>query len=528
MHQPDKFAIPSIRDFVPDKIRPYIIIFTVLIFQFSGGVYLAAISNMTGSLALIQEDIMMAGYASLIGMAIMFPVLLRLKFRFPQKGIFITCLSVLIACNILSANTSNVPILITICFVAGMFRMWGTFECMSTIQLWLTPTRDLSIFFCFIQLVVQGSIQTSGITTVHMAYIAKWEYMHLLVIALLSVTMLMVIVLFRSYRSMRKLPLYGIDWLGAMMWATAFMCATFICVYGEHYDWWQSQYIRFATVSAIILIGLNVWRASFIRHPYYNNHLWGYRVIPITISLLVIADFLLAPAHSMEHILIETLLHYDQVNLISLNWVVLAGIVVGCLFTWRTFALKKWTYRSMTVIAFSLIAAYLTIFYFTVDYNLPKSMLVLPLFLRGIASIIISIVFLTALTQVPFEYFFHGVSVQNAFSACLAGAIGNALLGRMLKINMGENLICLSGTIDRVNLYATRGVPSEVFSTVSTQAIAVTLKEVYGWLAITAFAILVVLFAFYNGLRPRFPYFPKYRNIRRAIKRMLRLDGVKG
>ena len=70
MHEIAPFAIPAMRDFVPQKLRPWIIIAFVLVFQFSGGVYLAAVSEMVGSTALMQEDIMMAGYASMVGMGL--------------------------------------------------------------------------------------------------------------------------------------------------------------------------------------------------------------------------------------------------------------------------------------------------------------------------------------------------------------------------------------------------------------------------------------------------------------------------
>ena len=72
MHETGPFSIPAIRDFVPPKLRPWIIIAFVIVFQFSGGLYLAAVNEMVGSTALMQEDIMMAGYASMVGMGLTF------------------------------------------------------------------------------------------------------------------------------------------------------------------------------------------------------------------------------------------------------------------------------------------------------------------------------------------------------------------------------------------------------------------------------------------------------------------------
>ena len=180
------FSIPAIRDFVPEKLKPWIIIVFVIIFQLSGGVYLAAVSEMVGSTALMQEDIMMAGYASMAGMALTFAIMFRLKFRFTSKTSLLTCCSAIIACNLICMNTASVPVLVATCFIAGFFRMWGTFECNSTIQLWITPKRDLSVFFCFIHLLVQGCIQLSGIITVYTAFFSTWEYMHWLIIGLLG------------------------------------------------------------------------------------------------------------------------------------------------------------------------------------------------------------------------------------------------------------------------------------------------------------------------------------------------------
>lgn len=110
MQPPAVFSIPTVRSFVPGKLRPWLYVLMVVIFQLaSGGVYLACVNQM-------------------------------------------------------------------VAFIAGVFRMWATFECNSTIQLWITPKRDMAVFFCFIQLLVQGCIQFSGLASVYMAFLAQWQY----------------------------------------------------------------------------------------------------------------------------------------------------------------------------------------------------------------------------------------------------------------------------------------------------------------------------------------------------------------
>ena len=92
------------RDFVPDRVRVFLCLFFAVTFQFSGGIYWASVSQMVGSLALMQEDIMMAGYASFVGTTIVFPILFRLKFRFTSRSIFLMVCPALIVCYLITMN----------------------------------------------------------------------------------------------------------------------------------------------------------------------------------------------------------------------------------------------------------------------------------------------------------------------------------------------------------------------------------------------------------------------------------------
>ncbi len=118
---------------------------------------------------------------------------------------------------------------------------------------------------------------------------------------------------------------------------------------------------------------------------------------------------LIATEHVFEHSYAANILGFDDTNLIDLNWYVFAGIIAGCAFTYFTFAIRKWRYKTMTAIAFGLAVIYLAYFYFVIDYGVEKEMLFvpLPLFIRGAGAVIISIVFLTSIVQsgLPFQVF---------------------------------------------------------------------------------------------------------------------------
>lgn len=514
------FDIPDVPDYVPRRLKPWLFILFVLIVQFSGGIYLAAVTDMVGTTALMQEDILMAGYASLVGMSINFCVMFRLKFRFSNRVGLLICGGALMAATFICAHTSSVPVLVATCFLAGWFRMWATFVCNSTIQLWLTPVRDMAVFFCYVYLVVDGVIQLSGLATVYTSFFSQWEHMHWLMIGLLALMMLMVVIFVKPVKGPIQIPLLGIDWIGAALWSVFMLCFTFICVYGYYYDWWEAGEIRGAALLGVVCLAINLWRATFLHHPYISFPAMTNRnVIRATLVYLVFFT-LMATEHVFEHNYAASILGFDETNLIDLNWYVFAGIVVGCGFTYVTFALRKWRYKTMTAIGFAMAAIYLGYFYFLIDYGVEKEMLFIPLFTRGFASVIISIVFLTSIVQSGLHFFvFPQALTINGFTGAVMGAaFGPTIVGVWLRHTMADNASLLGAAFTDTNAVTSRIPFGELYGMIQCQAMVESMKEIFGWLLIIAIISLTVILVSYAPIRPS-AIFPKWRTIRKIFRR---------
>ena len=521
--QQGPFDIPDVPDYIPRRLKPYLFILFVLIVQFSGGIYLAAASDMVGTTALMQEDILMAGYASLIGLAINFAVMFRIKFRFSTRTQLLVSAIVLIAANLICAHTTSVPVLVATCFIAGWFRMQATLACNSTIQLWLTPVRDMAIFFCYVYIIVDSVIQLSGIATIYTAFFTQWEYMHWIMTGLLGLMLIMVMILVKPTRGPMFIPLLGIDWIGALLWAIFMMSFTFICVYGNYFDWWDALEIRAAAAIGLICLCINLWRASFLHHPYISFMAMKNRNVIRATGVYLVFFTLIATEHVFEHTYAATILGFDETNLIDLNWYVFAGIVVGCAFTYFTFALRKWRYKTMTAIAFTLAVIYLAYFYFLIDYGVEKEMLFIPLFSRGAAAVIISIVFLTSVVQsgLPFQVFPQALTINGFTGAVMGATFGPALIGELLRHVMAKNASLLGANISAVNPEVVNVPLGQLFGLVQRQALIVSMKEIFGWLLIIALVSLAVILISYSSVRP-FAIFPKWSTIRRIIKHVVR------
>ena len=517
------FSIPQIR-FIPEKVKPWLLILFIIVFNCTGGVYLAAVSDMVGSTQLLQEDIMMVGYASLVGMALFFAIMFRLKWAIRPKTTLGSCILVLLAANVICMHTGSVPVLVGVSLVAGFFRMWAIYECNSTIQLWITPKRDMSIWFCYIYLIVNSTIQLTGIAALSFSVWASWHYMYWFIIGALLVIYLIVTICYKGISIMPRLPLLGIDWVGMLLWGATAMSVLFICVYGEHYDWWQSEHIWFATILAVVTFGMNWWRSTYLRHPYIGFNIFKFPLVLTCVAVILVMDLLLAPSHIFEHTLMESVLGYDHLNTLTLNWVSILGVVIGIVFTWQTFARRKWSYQRMLVIAFSCFAFYLAYFYFRIDYNLPKEALYLPVILRSAGYVMVAVMMLTANSRLPFPYIFlHGLSFQNMFSAALAAPIGNAIVGRALKIVMTRNAMLLGDRMDNVGLSTSHAPFGELYSMVQVQALVESMKEIYGWLLLVAIVCLIGFILRYSGIRPMKVIEPTYSAIYNFLRHDMKL-----
>ena len=147
------------KPWVPRRLRFWLIVMFALFYQLTGGVYLAALSQMVGELAYIGEDVTMASYCSLIGLNMIFPVLFRWKFyMYTRQMFFVSSIGALLCAA--AAMVVTVPwVFWLICLFAGYFKMMGMFACMSTIQLNISPSRDFGVFFPVVYLLVWVAIQ---------------------------------------------------------------------------------------------------------------------------------------------------------------------------------------------------------------------------------------------------------------------------------------------------------------------------------------------------------------------------------
>lgn len=443
----------------------------------------------------------MAGYASFIGMTVIFPILFRLKSRFTTRMIFMVVCPVLIACNLIMLHVENIYVMIGVCFVSGFFRMWGTFECFSNIRLSVTPSGNFSVFYPVIYIVVLESIQLSGLVTIQISDWANWRYMHWFVIGMLACVWLCVFFLTKHVRMQRKTPLYGIDWLGGVLWGVVLFCVVFVCIYGDYYDWLDSARIRAALVTAVVLIQVSINRMHRVSRPYISPEVFGYRHFPTILVLFLALCLFLTTASVLQERFMRSILNFDMLNAVSLNWYVFVGILVGAgVVFYRQVVLRK-GFKFLISLGFILIVVYQYCMYFLIDPNLNIESLYFPNFLKGVGHgiLYISLTIYVA-KSVPFKHFFQGLCVLSFIRTSIATPLGTAILNRWLRILQGENIGLLARTIDKV-----QNVPvQELYGEVVRQTVLTSIKGLFGYVCVLGTVFLAVLLSYRLWRKIRF------------------------
>lgn len=514
------FEMPMYRNFIPKAIRPWIYVFFAVCFQLSGGVYLGSLNEIVGGRSLMREDIVMCLYANLAGMAIYFPLLFRMKFCFTNKTLLVTSALMIAICNMAATQVTTLPLLWFICFIAGCFKIQGTFECMSNIQLWITPKRDFTVFFPVLHIIILCSIEFSDFITAWITFHYHWYAMHWLISGLLLMNALIIMTITHHVRIMPKLPLLGIDWIGAVLWSLLALQITFIFNYGDWYDWYNSPVIKLVTGAAFITLALCIHRMLRIRHPFLEPEMWTYKnLLPILILIAVVEAFL-ATQHILEEIFYEDGMEYSSLTSAWLNWGAIVGVILGALFSLLWLKVCRFNYYKLLAIGMAALAGYLACYHFLIARHINIEVLFFPTILRGFSYCVLSATFMVCLHEImTFRHFFQALSVFNMMHMLIGGVIGAAFYATGMRFHMADNIARYAGYIDSVAASKEHLVLSEYMHDFIINMEMISVKQIYGWV-LYACILIFLLFLLYDRpyVRSTLKHIPNWRTVGRSVK----------
>lgn len=516
------FTIPTFKDCIPHNARFAMLIIFAFCFQLAGGVYLGNLAQMTGGISLLQEDIMFAAYSSFIGLTMTFPLLFRIKFRFKSRNIIMFAALTLVACNIVTMNSDNRVALCIAGFIAGSCRLIGTFECMSTLQGKLAPNHDQTIFFCVLFCIILTAIQLSGVATVYMDIYYSWRYMHLLTMATMLCVALCAFLFMKNIRIMDIMPFKGIDWMGMFLWSLFLLSGTFVALYGKFFDWFYSVYIRTGCVICILSFLLAVRQMKRVQQPFFAPELFNYKCLRVACGLILMMILLLATPKAIEGAMLGTILKFENSATITINWIVIAGGVLGSLNSFYWLAYKRVRYKWIIFTGFLCLVGYHGTMYFIIDPRMTLEMFYLPSLLHGFGYTTLYVVLtLYAIRQIPFKYFLQPVGILGFIRTGIGTAVAAALVTNLMTGFIEENTMLLSMELDAVNPAAAHTVDGVLKRSVMQQAMLISMKQILGYFTVSGIALLLLILTM-PYIRPTMRIMPSIKRCKEIARTLYR------
>ena len=358
-------------------------------------------------------------------------------------------------CNVITMHSQSMPVLVVACFIAGIAKIQGTFECMSNIQLWITPKRDFAVFFPVLHILLLTAIEGGGWLAAWMGHHFTWQMMHAFTVGTMSFVLLTQIILCRPFCPMpNRFSLKGTDWQGALLICVTMLHLSYVFVYGDHYRWFANQHIRMVGAFTLIFAGLTLYRLIHNRYPYVELRLLKCRnVVPILI-VTILAELAFGAEHTLEEILYSEVVGLEELTKESQYLWALPGMFLGIGLDLYWLKVRKWKVWKLIGISFLSISAYALLMYTTVGMAVNIEQYRLAIILRGFGYGILAPTLMWALNEsVPsLEMFFMGLFVFNIPHMYLGGAMGYGFYTTIFSHFLSEDMMNYGRQLTLTNL----------------------------------------------------------------------------
>lgn len=457
---------------VPRPLGILILLFMFVPPTFSGGAYLSNLSEMSGTLGLLTEEIQLASFYTSIGMCLFVPFMLRFLQWRRIRETYLWCFALLVPLNYICAVTTDVPVLLIACLLIGFVRIIVMLNCTFTIAPYLTGVNTLAMFtmtetptpeaqykmermrtflmpvlYCFILLIAQSS----NIVTAWFAYEYRWQDAYYGVIGMLLVAILLVVSTMPGEK--RRAP-YRIEWRKIpemLLMAVALCSMAYVLVFGKTLDWFESPQICVAI--AIMSVSTGIFLLVSIRNgdeAYLPLGVFRYRNIWMSMLLFLIAMiFNSANIFVGSFSKISTSVSNFQSALLS-AWAIvgcIAGLIVSLLLV-----LKKVRFRTTFIIGLLFMALSDCLMYFQYQTEGLFSNMIWPTVLNFTGLLMLySLVAAFGMKSLPARYLVTYVFLMIWMRNSIAPVIGASIYSNALNERQQYYITRLSQDVDVTN-----------------------------------------------------------------------------
>ncbi|MDR2234204.1 MAG: hypothetical protein LBE56_13915 [Tannerella sp.] len=495
----------------PGMIALIIVLDAVVLFinPFNAG----NMGQMTSSTGIISEYYMWGSFATIIGMALVLPFSMRIKLRFRTKELMLTTFIVMAAMTMVVATTTVGAVVVVACLIFGIAKMLGMNELLLPIMGLLGGDRKR--FYAVYYPIALISNQISTWLTSGLSLDTGWQELHYYAAGILFVAAMICVIFMHNKHYTKVMPFIYLDWFGLFLFGTAFMSLAYIFAFGKQQDWFNSPYVFWAAIFAIVSIGALVIRELNIKRPFLSFKLYKIKDVRYGIILLVAQGMYMGISVIMS-IYTSAILGYNwmtngAIGLMTLPGIFLAGFVA---FHWTE---NKIPLKMYIFSGFAAYFLYTVMLYFMMTPELNISQLYLPQMLNGygMCALFISI-WIYALDKVPQRNMIQSVAPIMVFRSFVMMAFFTSLFGWLQYKFQWQSIGDLASSVDSLTMSQSIGTTS--LRDIQLGAILASCKKILGYIIIAGIAILIfVLFHQFGRLKFRIAEYNVYKGKQPAL-----------
>lgn len=512
MANPQQLSVP-IRDWVPRWLGIVVAFVIMLPIILINGAYTGNITEVSGTLGVLSEDISMAYYATSAGMAIAYPIVPRFRTVLTTKTVLLTDLLLQVGLSYICARVNQIDIIIVCSFFIGVLKAFAMLEVIVMVRPFFSPRNVRSEFYGYFYPIVFSAGQVSMLLTAQLAYYYQWQYMYYFVILLLLVAILFILVFFRYSRQIIRIPFREVDGRSFLLIASVLLMSVYVATYGKTLDWFSSPKITAYTFAVPVLFWLFIHRQQTLKTPYLQLEVLNHGKALVGYLFMSLAMFFSSSSTLVTNYA-NSIIRVDSVHANLLNLWMIPGFVAGGIIGFWWFRWQKWRFRMLVSIGMFCFVAYLAILYFGFTINGTYEMLYLPMLLRGMGMMILFIAFGVYVVEgleprLMIHNAFFLIASRSVIAPAFASAFFNNLLYRVQQNGMtvlSENMrmdypLAAQQYSQALNNATFQGhslsdagllATNTLFTTLQTQSLLLGLKTIVGYVLILAIVIAVV------------------------------------
>lgn len=477
------------------------------------GAYTGNITEVSGTLGVLSEDISMAYYATSAGMAVAYPLIPKVRPVVTTKTILLSDLLLQVILSFICAQVNQMDIIIVCSFFIGFLKAFAMLEIIIMIRPLFSPQNIRSEFYAYFYPIVFSAGQVSMAVTAQLAYYYQWQYMYYFVILLLLIAIVFILMFFRYAERPINFPFKEIDWRSILLVAAILLFTIWSATYGKTLDWFSSVKITIYVILLPLLVWLFVSRQKMQKNPYLKLEVLNSSKALIGYFYMMLVMFFTSTS-SLVTSYMNTIIRVDSIHANFLNLWMLPGYICGAIICFWWFRWQRWRFRRLIAGGMLCYVIYLAILYFGMTPNGRYEMLYFPMFLRGMGMMILFIAFGVYVVEdmnpklMIYNAFFL-IACRSAIAPALSSAFFSNMIYRMqlrgmalLSENMSlDNPLAAQQYNQSLNsalaqghsiTEATQLATNSLYTTLQTQSLLLALKTIIGYVLIFAIIIMVI------------------------------------